>query len=69
MKEFLDRMIEEHKDLDMKVAKIELFKTLSKYQDLTIIEKDLLDMQLTHMKRYNEILSKRIGYYLSGGKL
>lgn len=69
MKDFIDRMKKEQDDLDIKISKIELFKTLSKYQELSIIEKDLLDIQEAYMKKYNDILSKRIAFYLTGGKL
>ena len=69
MKDFIDRMKKEQDDLEMNIAKIELFKTLSKYQDLSIIEKDLLDIQEAYMKKYDDILSKRIAFYLTGGKL
>lgn len=69
MKDFIDRMKKEQDDLDMKIAKIELFKTLSTYQELSIIEKDLLDIQEAYMKKYSDTLSKRLAFYLTGGKL
>lgn len=69
MKDFIDRMKKEQDDLDIKISKIELFKTSSTYQELSIIEKDLLDIQEAYMKKYNDILSKRIAFYLTGGKL
>lgn len=57
--DFLERMYQEHNELDTKIIKLE--KAL-KTKPLDRREKELLINQKEHMKAYREILNQRINY-------
>lgn len=61
MKSWLERVHEEKKELDDKIAKLEIFmQTVPKNLDISIHSMYLLSEQLVIMKRYSYILGERI---------
>lgn len=61
MKSWLERVREEKKDLDDKIAKLEIFmRDVPNNLDISIHSMYLLSEQLDIMKRYSYILGERI---------
>lgn len=61
MKSWLERVREEKKDLDNKIAKLEIFmQTVPNNLDISIHSMYLLSEQLVIMKRYSYVLGERI---------
>lgn len=61
MKSWLERVREEKKDLDDKIAKLEIFmQTVPNNLDISIHSMYLLSEQLVIMKRYSYVLGERI---------
>lgn len=61
MKSWLERVREEKKDLDDKIAKLEIFmRDVPNNLDISIHSMYLLSEQLVIMKRYSYILGERI---------
>lgn len=61
MKSWLEKVREEKKDLDDKIAKLEIFmQTVPNNLDISIHSMYLLSEQLVIMKRYSYVLGERI---------
>lgn len=60
MQEYQQRVIEEKKELDIKITNLSKFLHTDTYESLTQLNKDLLDDQLNVMLQYSGILSQRI---------
>ena len=61
MKSWLEKVREEKKDLDYKIAKLEIFmQTVPNNLDISIHSMYLLSEQLVIMKRYSYVLGERI---------
>lgn len=61
MKSWLARVREEKKDLDYKIAKLEIFmRNVPNNLDISIHSMYLMSEQLVIMKRYSYILGERI---------
>lgn len=70
MEAFVKRMIEESKDLEGKVNRLEKFindkDPQARFKTLTATEQDLDKKQLEYMKGYLEVLDKRIEIHNPG---
>ena len=63
MIEFQQRVIDEKKELDIKLSKLIDFQGNIIFKGLTQEDKKLLKSQVTAMKKYSDILGKRIACY------
>ena len=63
MKDFIERILKENEELALKIEKLQNFIRSDSYIELSLIEKDMLEAQLLFMKKYNEILKRRIKFY------
>lgn len=60
MANFKDRLLEEKKELDDRKLKLALFLDGDKVLEINPIQADLLNMQLSAMETYSQILHLRI---------
>jgi len=60
---FQQRVIDEKKELDLKLSKLVDFQGNRIFKGLTKEDKKLLKAQATVMKKYSDILEKRIAHY------
>lgn len=60
MREYQQRVVEEKKELDIKIAKLDAFVGGAVYFDLDDEEQDRLTAQRTAMGEYSDILGERI---------
>jgi hypothetical protein len=58
-----ERVVEEKKDLDVKIQKLTAFIGGSLFASLDAAERSRLSIQLQHMNGYSEILSQRISAF------
>lgn len=58
---YIQRMINEKTELDIKISKLELFINSPNFSDLGLRDKELLKAQFDCMKIYSRILYLRIG--------
>lgn len=63
MKEFIERLLKENEELSIKIVNLQNFIGNETFLELSLIEKDMLEAQLVFMKKYNEILKRRINFY------
>lgn len=63
--EFQKRVIEEKKELDEKIMKLESFIKGDLFKKLNVLDSSLLELQYLAMVQYSQILSKRIGIFIS----
>lgn len=56
-------LIEEKNDLEVKLARIEVFITTTAFKDLSYVEKHLLLRQKTSMTEYLNVLRARVSLY------
>lgn len=54
------RVVDEKKELDIKILALFMFTTMSIYANLSEQEKTLLQRQHTAMRQYSEVLGERI---------
>jgi len=60
MSTFLERLVEEHSDLGLKLDKLGSFITGEKFNDIEVVQKSLLRIQYEAMNTYYACLSERI---------
>lgn len=60
MKDVLERVLEERKDLDIKLSKLITFVDSKDFRELPLKHQQLLIKQQTLMSEYFTVLSKRI---------
>jgi hypothetical protein len=63
MDSYQERVIEEHKELDLKITKLELFLQTEMYEKLLRTPKELLILQYAYMQNYRNILERRIALF------
>lgn len=63
MEDFVKRIIDEKKELEVKIKKLETFFITQTFGDLFVEEQDLLILQFHIMKSYFMVLQQRIDYY------
>lgn len=63
MKEFIEKLLKENEALALKIVNLQIFMRSDTFLELSLIEKDMLEAQLVFMKKYNEILKRRIKFY------
>lgn len=63
--DFQKRVIEEKKELDEKIMKLESFIKGDLFKKLNVIDSTLLELQYLTMVQYSQILSKRVGIFIS----
>lgn len=63
MKDFIEILLKENEELALKIVKLQNFIGSETFSELSLIEKDMLEAQLVFMKKYNEILKRRIKFY------
>lgn len=63
MKEFIEKLLKENEALTLKIVNLQNFIRSKTFLELSLIEKDMLEAQLVFMKKYNEILKRRIKFY------
>ena len=63
--DFQKRVIEEKKELDEKIMKLESFIKGDLFKKLNVLDSSLLELQYLAMVQYSQILSKRIGIFIS----
>lgn len=57
------RVVDEKRELDEKISKLEPFIKSNKFDSLSMEERSLLRAQLLAMQSYTEILLKRIAFF------
>lgn len=62
MANYIDRMVEEHDNLNTKIGKLSEFLSSEIFYDLNMFQKDLMIRQLNSMQTYLSILKVRINY-------
>lgn len=63
MEAFIERMIEEEKELKERILKAREFTLTSTFGELSFIEKFLLNEQIRCMRSYHNCLQARINFY------
>ena len=63
MKEFIEKLLKENEALTLKIVNLQNFIRSETFLELSLKEKDMLEAQLVFMKKYNEILKRRIKFY------
>lgn len=64
---FFDRLIAEKKELDLKLERLTLFMDQDGFMQIDERPRELFDLQFTAMKRYSDILAKRIKAFEPSG--
>lgn len=65
MTDYQQRVIDEKRELDLKLSKLVDFLSSKIFKDLPKEDKKLLKSQTAEMKKYSEILDKRIALFTS----
>ena len=63
MKDYQQRVIEEQQDLDVNIARLDLFIISSMFTDLDEDEQNRLKLQAGAMQEYSDILGERIAAF------
>ena len=63
MESWQQRVIDEEKELSIKIKKLDSFVTTDSFENLSSLNKELLVIQLFAMKHYDAILNKRISNF------
>ena len=69
MKDYLKRLIDEHKDLNEKISKLYDFLNSEKFIELSEEEQVLLDAQYHAMQTYGFIIAERLKIHLYNGEI
>lgn len=69
MKDYLKRLIDEHKDLNEKISKLYDFLNSEKFSDVSEEEQVLLDSQYHAMQTYGFIIAERIKHHFENGDI
>ena len=66
---FVNRLLDEKIELDIKIRALQVFKDGERYREITNEERFLLLEQLDHMKAYTKVLNERLDIYRSKEKV
>lgn len=69
MKDYLKRLIDEHKDLNEKTQKLFKFIHSKEFTKVDEEERTLLDVQFNAMQTYGFIIAERIKHHLDKGDI
>jgi len=62
MSTFKERLVDEKKQLDEKIEKLEAFTLSENFQKIEAVQMSLLNTQLFAMKTYSQILVERLAW-------
>lgn len=69
MKDYLKRLVDEHKELNEKISKLYDFLNSEKFIELSEEEQVLLDAQYHAMQTYGFVIAERLKIHLNNGEI